>query len=325
MLNYEIFGMPDQMKSLLEKEFKSFQENKNSLRFEKKINIYFNHQKKFNCDNGEIQVLLLWEPEVFMPEQYRKSIFNEYDLVIPFNEERAKRLNFNHYLLHPFDFKNHNFEKFESNRLTTLVSGKKFSASKRSMYGLRRKCLVSLPKAGIEIDLYGPNWNEGLIKELRERIWVIRRCLRARKFPNLLEAFSQFGYNYSNYLGLMGEKVITLSQYKYTLIIENDLDSITEKIFEAIECLTVPIYIGAPLNNFPDLQECAIEVSPDVNKIIETFNNLDEKLYNEKLGNIINFLKTESADKLKFSSEVNWKKLIKIVDLYLTNQTYLNI
>ena len=98
MLNYEIFGMPDQIKQQFEKEFDSYRKSKEYFEFSKKINIHFNHQKNFNFKNEDIQVLLLWEPEVFMPEQYRKNIFNKYDLVIPFNEDRAKRLNFDQYL-----------------------------------------------------------------------------------------------------------------------------------------------------------------------------------------------------------------------------------
>jgi hypothetical protein len=317
--------MPDEIKKQFEKEFDSYGKSKEFFGFNKKINIHFNHQKNFNFKNEDIQVLLLWEPEVFMPEQYRKNIFNKYDLVIPFNEDRAKRLNFDQYLLHPFDFKNHNFKKFENKKFVNLISGKKFSGSKRSMYGLRRKCLVELPKAGINIDLYGPNWNESWTKEFRERIWAIRRCLSARKFPDVLEAFSEIGYVYKNYLGPMGEKVNSLGQYKYSLIIENDLDSITEKIFEAIECLTVPIYVGGSLNNFPDLQMCVVEVEPNVNKIIETFQNLDDKLYEKKIESINNFLEKDNLVKIKFSSEHNWKKLINMIDLYLTNQSYLDI
>jgi hypothetical protein len=39
-----------------------------------------------------------------MPEQYRKKIIEKYNLVIPFNKDRADRLGLLHYLNHPYDF-----------------------------------------------------------------------------------------------------------------------------------------------------------------------------------------------------------------------------
>jgi hypothetical protein len=70
---------------------------------------------------------------------------------------------------------------------------------------------------------------------------------------------------------------------------------------------------------------CVVEVEPNVNKIIETFQNLDDKLYEKKIESINNFLEKDNLVKIKFSSEHNWKKLINMIDLYLTNQSYLDI
>jgi hypothetical protein len=254
-----------------------------------------------------------------MPEQYRNANLKKYNLVIPFNKDRASRLNISNFLLHPHDIEWQTSENKESKKLIVFVSAKKFSSSKRSMYGFRRRVLRRINSHDDIIDIYGPNWNDGLKKEFKERLWVLRRVIKAGRIPNFIEAFSELGCKYRNYHGLMGEKHNNLSKYRFSLIIENDLDSITEKIFESIECKNVPVYVGAPLDDFIDLRSCVIEVKPDLALVEQVVINLNDEIYNHKISMIEKYEKSNSIDKVLFSSEYNWTKLAKIIDSYLTN------
>jgi hypothetical protein len=260
-----------------------------------------------------------------MPEQYREKIMRRYNLVIPFNKDRAKRLKLSYYLNHPYDLSINETKVVNPEKMIAFVNAKKFSAISRSLYGFRRKALIEIADQGIPIEIFGPNWNESSLKEFRERLWAVRRAIKAGKFPDFIEAFGEFGYKYKSYLGSMKEKRETLPNYRYTLIIENDVDSITEKVFEAIECHSVPIYIGAPLEDFIDLQKCVIQVSPDINKLLNIVTDLSEDDYVKKISSIKSFLDLESQDRIEFSSEHNWKKLAVIIDNYLSNRLDTNI
>jgi hypothetical protein len=322
MLNYNLVGMPDNTKSIVTAILTNHWKNSSSASIN--INIYFNHNNNLTLNTNEMNVLLLWEPEAVMPEQYRKKIIEKYNLVIPFNKNRAKRLDLPHYLNHPYDFSLKKLRSIEPQKLIAFVNAKKFSAISGSLYGFRRKALVEISKKGIPIEIFGPNWNESHLKEFRERLWALRRAIKAGKIPNFSEAFSEFGYEYKNYLGSMKEKGYSLPNYKYTLIIENDIDSVTEKVFEAIECHSVPIYIGAPLHDFMDLQKCVIEVQPDIHGLVKVVDELSDEIYVKKISYIKAFLDLKSQDKIEFSSEHNWKKLAVIIDNNLADRFNVN-
>jgi hypothetical protein len=322
MINFSLLGMPEDMKNVV----KAILDNhwRNSFSATVRVNIHFNHDKSLTLNTDEMNVLLLWESEVVMPEQYRNKILERYNLVIPFNKDRANRLGLPHYLNHPYDFTLKKIQSIEPQKLIAFVNAKKFSAISRSLYGFRRKGLVEISNEGIQIEIFGPNWNESRLKEFRERLWALRRAIKARKFPDFSEAFSEFGYEYKNYLGPMEEKGYSLPNYKYTLIIENDIDSVTEKVFEAIECHSVPIYIGASLQDFADLQKCVIQVQPDNRELLKVVDELSDQIYVKQISFVKDFLDRESQDKIEFSSEHNWKKLAEIIDSYLADRPNVN-
>jgi hypothetical protein len=319
MIKFEIIGMPDTMKIQIMSSLNSYFRDSRFQNYNFNINIFFNHQNSSKLNKSDVNILLLWEPEVFMPEQYRNNNMKKYNLVIPFNKDRANRLNIPHFLLHPHNIDWQPFESKKNKKLIAFVSAKKFSASNRSMYGFRRRVLRRLNSYDDIIDIYGPNWNDGLKKELKERLWVLRRFIKTGGVPDFIEALSDLGYKYRNYQGLMGEKHDNLSNYRFSLIIENDLDSITEKIFESIECKNVPVYVGAPLDEFTDLRNCVIEVKPDLSLVEHVILNLNDEVYNHKISMIEKYEKSNSIDKVLFSSEYNWTKLAKIIDSYLSN------
>jgi len=323
MVNFSLTGMPKDMKSVVQPILNNHWKNSFSSSFS--VNIYFNHNNNLTLNPDEINVLLLWEPEVVMPEQYRKKIIEKYNLVIPFNKDRANRLGLLHYLNHPYDFSIKKIPSIEPQKLIAFVNAKKFSAISRSLYGLRRKSLVEISNKGIPIEIFGPNWDESYLKEFRERLWALRRAVKAIRFPDFSEAFSEFGYKYTNYLGSMKDKGTSLPNYKYTLVIENDIDSVTEKVFEAIECHSVPIYIGASLQDFTDLQKCVIQVQPDILELIKVVDELSDQIYVKKISFVKDFLDRESQDRIEFSSEHNWKKLAVIIDSYLADRLNVNL
>lgn len=323
MMNFNLVGMPKDMASQVSLILNNHWKNSNP--FSLRLNIHFNHNQNSILNENEINILLLWEPEAVMPEQYRKKIMQTYDLVIPFNKDRAKRLKLPHFLNHPYDFSMNRERVINPQKMIAFINAKKFSAVSRSMYGFRRKAIIGISGQGIPIEMFGPNWNENSFKEFRERFWAVRRAIKAGRFPDFVEAFSEFGYKYKSYQGSMKEKKDSLPNYRYALVIENDIDSITEKIFEAIECESVPIYIGAPLVDYRDLQKCVIEVSPKISELLEVITELSEDVYNQKVRSIKDFVHLEYQDKIEFSSEHNWKKLACIIDGHLADRLNTNI
>lgn len=259
---------------------------------------------------GKFNVLLLFEPESVSPWQYRRSVLARFDLVIPMSPWRAERLGLKEWAYYPVEFREFRKEEEIRTREVVLLNAAKFSANGKSNYGLRRKISKRMYKFGIDYDLIGANWQMSKVKEFRERFWAIRRELICWKIPNLSEALSEFTYRYPEYRGETENKLKELVRFRYALIIENESDWITEKLFDALSAGCVPLYIGPSLARLPSLQRCVVELQPSVESVIEFFTRENVGLYLEKKS-IVDDVKNYEDDWNKFKIEVSASKISK--------------
>jgi len=267
---------------------------------------------------GKFNVLILSEPSTVVPGQYRKSVLNRFDLVIPAGQIRANKLGIKSWAPNPYNFKIQKINNELRTEELVMINAAKFSANKNSLYGLRRSVSKELNLRNIGYKLVGENWRMPKTKELRERIWAVRKEVGAGNFPHLIEAFSNFFYNYPEYIGRVDNKINELTKYKYALIIENEADYISEKLFDAICAGCVPVYIGHDLSSFKKLSRCVIQIEPKVNEIINFFMKDNNSLYKEKkdyIDNLDNYLSdinifspTRSAKKISGILVANFKK-----------------
>jgi hypothetical protein len=282
MLTFTERGMPEllwaELKIALSKNFEEeiifLDQNmrKSDVHFE------FNYDKKNSKLLGKFNVLILHEPESVIPIQYKTKVLKKFQLVLPMGIWRSRNLLLDNWILHPrsWSAEDNLIQTIEDtrNRNLVMVNGNKFSANKKSLYGLRRKLSKNLFKLEVGFDLYGQNWQMSKTKELKERIWAIRKEISAFNFPSFKEAFSEFTYRYPGYKGPVDDKYNLLTKYKFALIIENEADYITEKIFDAIYSKCVPLYIGPDLKELKDLNNCIVHISPSA-KSIATFLKSD--------------------------------------------------
>ena len=145
-------------------------------------------------------------------------------------------------------------------------------------------------------------------------IWSVRKELQARNMPSLKEAFSDIFYKYPEYKGEVADKIFTLSQYKYSLIIENEADYISEKLIDAILARTVPIYIGPSLEKFAFLSRCVYQCEPNVKSILQILTNDNSNKYLQKKKYIADLDFNEFEI---FTKSYNFNKLAKITKEYL--------
>ena len=265
---------------------------------ESDLHFEYNYRKNLILP-GKFNILILHEPQAVDPGAYKKKALTKFDLVLPMSPWRARNLGYKEWILHPFSWEHdaYSYEKIENRQLKHLVmiNALKFSANKNSLYGLRREISRQLFRMNIDYDLYGLNWKMSKTKALREILWSIRKELNAHQIPKLTEAFSQFFYNYPEYSGVVNAKLPILQEYKYSLIIENEADYVTEKVFDSIIARSVPYYIGPNLNVFPELEKCVIQLPPNTKKICQAIQNENSVIYDEKRANIEKFLESPNG------------------------------
>ena len=283
MLKVTFNGFPNELSEMLFNALSNQNLNLNFLRSENfkdsDIHFEFNFEKGRIKPQGKFNVLILWEPKSFMPWQYKKSAMNRFNLVIPMSPWRAEKLKLKNWALHPGKVEFLKVDEEARTKNIVMINSAKFSANFSSNYGLRRDISKKLSASKLGYELYGQNWDMPKSKELRERIWSIRKEVQAFNLPNLFEAFSKFFYRYPEYKGPTLNKFLELSKFRYALVIENESDWITEKLFDAISAGCVPLFIGPDLSQFPILSKCTIQLEPSVNSVLEFFNNVTEDSY----------------------------------------------
>lgn len=280
------------------------------------IHIESDYRSKSQPLPGKFNVLMLWEPQTVNPWSYQKKVMSKFQLVISCGQQRSQNLRIHNFILHPYDFETRIIDESKRDKNFVIINSAKFSANKKSLYGLRRKILKSLDKNHIQFVLFGDNWHMKKTKELKERVWAVRKELSANRLPSLTEAFSQFFYRYPSYKGNVEDKLVALSQFKYAIVIENEADFVSEKLFDAIAAKCVPIYVGPDLSMYPDLKKCVVALPASHKAILNFILNNNSETYLQK-KRILNQRASYLGDVKKFDLDSNvHKAVISIISSY---------
>jgi hypothetical protein len=150
-----------------------------------------------------------------------------------------------------------------SNRVV-IVNGNKVSVIKGELYSLRRKCIKCLDF----IDVYGTDWDMRLGKQVRYVLSHLRIALENSQLPRI-SGLRYWFRKPKNWLGSPQEKLNILSNYKFSLVIENSTEFMTEKIFDSFFGGCIPIYVGPDLDHFGIPRDLYIQAEPNLESIIE--------------------------------------------------------
>lgn len=222
------------------------------------------------------KILLLIEPNSVMPELYESCQLEKFDLVLPMSPWRAMRMGISTWLYQPYSWTSS--KPNYSNRKPTpvMVAASKFGNSERSLYWLRRKLISLMDKNNIQIDVYGPDWNMKKGKELRMRLFSIRQFIRQKRLPRWRDCFELFGYRPKNYMGIVKDKGKLLGEYSTSVVIENDLDALSEKLFDCLQSGVVPIYVGPNLSSFAFLESALIRAESNLESLTNLILKIDQ-------------------------------------------------
>lgn len=289
------------------------------------LSFSFNHDPSFETPKEEFKVVLLFEPSAVMPWQYQAGNLKMFDLVIPMSIWRANRLGIKHFAFLPYNAESSSRSSpyKERGKKVVMVNSAKFSAGKSSLYGLRREVSKYLRENHVDYSLYGTGWTMPLTMEFRKRLAALKSSIRAKEVISLRELTSGFCYSYPEYVGWVENKFEILNLFELSIVIENEADYVTEKVFDAIIAGTVPVYVGPDLSRyFPKLNDCLLLAEPNVESVSRRVLEVKEKELNQKRLAIENFLNDSSMDGLGFWSPQNqWTKVAKIMSDSLTRRS----
>ena len=232
-----------------------------------------NHLKKSMIPKSK-RILVLWEPYVVETIRYKKENISQFGSIFAPSIDWAEKVKANSFKWPQDEIPDHNaFDGWNSrmNR-AVMVQGNKFSARKGELYSLRRKVIVNLGDEAL--DLYGTNWNEGVIFDIRK--WI-RSGITSTMSEVEIGSIYGIGKKYNNYFGATVYKNETLSQYKIAIVIENSDDFVSEKLFDSIRAGCVSVYVGPDLERYGIPKGSAIQVDAKHEVVSSLVRSLLEK------------------------------------------------
>lgn len=132
-----------------------------------------------------------------------------------------------------------------------------------SLYGLRRDVVRTLGNLGIPLGLAGADWLESRVQRWNRGSRSLIRATRGRSLAlSLGEAYGRVDVNGADYVGPIADKFAFLQQAPISVVVENSLDYVSEKLFDAIRAGVAPVYVGPPLTEFGIPQEIALVADP---------------------------------------------------------------
>lgn len=221
------------------------------------------------------KIFIRMEPEVVWPYNSNPNLNEIFDIVIDFgripNDQR---------ITEKWPQEWHNLQL--SNPLegslvnkVVLINSNKISLIKGELYSLRRDCIRNFP----EVDFYGKDWDLNFGKRVLIFLRTFKfslRFIRKIKFEGIASWFLIKKNNCE-----IVDKFTILKEYKYSLVIENSLEVMTEKIFDCFFSSTIPIYVGPDLNLLGIPPNLYIQCGPSISEIQLAFQKAKLIDYNE--------------------------------------------
>ena len=286
-------------------------------------------------------VLIRIEPYAVFPAQYSKKITDKYGLIISVGYKEIDEGKY-YYVGYPYSYlPNPNAqltkgtsasqiiesEEFEAlftlnnwlsrKIIVSLIASNKVSSTTNSNYGLRRNLAYSFARSALKI--YGDLWDANFVKKLDHRFRVAIHAIRNGTLPNPFSVYGSFFRRYKNFIGQIENKQNFVKNSKFSLIVENSTESVSEKLFDALINGSIPIYYG------PQLIDMGIpgdKISLDGTK---STKYLEEKIYNISNNEVANYLKEikkflRSQSFLEYWTEENvYKKIIEKIQKFNQN------
>jgi len=210
--------------------------------------------------------IILWEPGVNDHKRHSKESLDNYGTIWSPSLDWGHKLR-TKYFNWPQLALEENFETISSwskrKNKAVMVLANKFSATKGELYSLRRKLAMLTSKTQV-MDLFGAKWN---LKKIYSYRHYFGKLVRTPVNLISFKSFLNLGKFLENYKGLSFDKIATTKNYKIVVALENSMDYISEKLFDAFASNAIVVYIGPEINRYGIPEGAAIQVAPNAQVI----------------------------------------------------------
>lgn len=241
---------------------------------------------------NQSSILLIQEPGVVWPNNSLQNYISAFNDVIYLGRANMGKEIMCWPIIWPSDIGT-NFRMQKINRAVFIASNR-LSFLEGELYSLRRMAVRKIEV----LDTYGRDWDIGISKRTAR--------LAIEMFSALVRGSSMSFNSARDYLisppstkGAILDKQSVNARYKVSLVIENSIDYMSEKLLEALLAGSIPVYVGPDPSAFGIPEELVLHVEPNLQAIERAIRNALELNYDSWSESAQNWL-------LKPKTATNW-------------------
>ncbi len=250
------------------------------------------------------KVLVRQEPELVIPENYEANLIKKFDHVIDIGkskEDMFLNINWPQDLSHPYITGNKRKNKF------VMINSNLLSLTRNQNYSLRREIVAKI----FEVDLFGFNWNNNFFEKFLTLVKEFKKYL-PRIYNIELSGLRYYFKTFDNYLGSVVNKREVMSAYKYSIVIENSSNYVSEKLFDSLVTGCMPIYVGPDLSLYDLPKNLYLQAQPNFKDIKLKMIQAQELNYEEWVENVKFWLEQANTKEI-WSQEFFFQKILTAI------------
>ena len=309
-------------------------------KFDTNLYISVNHNssllKSFmkSKSRNKITILIRLEPFVVFPAQYSKIVEEKYTLIVTPGSTRDF-ISSNFFIGWPHSFQenpanpetNSTSDHFQSEGqsndklfefwkkrkiVCSMIAANKVSPIANTNYTLRRH--IAMDSSPDLLEVFGPLWNESLYRKIVHRSKVAFFNIRHRTNISFESIYGDLFKKYKTTKGFTKDKYSILKESKFSLVVENCMDYVSEKLFDAIYAGSVPIYVGPKLTDVGLPSNIAFQIDRCSINTLTSILNMEDENVSTYLDAGQKFLKGNQYNDIWTEESVYAKIANKIVD-----------
>lgn len=277
-------------------------------------NVSWNNIGKVFKFRSKSKVLIVWESAVTSPLSHKILIRKQFDLTfISSGSWRCAAQELEFVWPQSTETPVEKSLRKRKNRVA-FVARNNISFAKNENYSFRREIVF---KSNLPLDVFGHDWNRSATRSL----FLVLKNMLTQALSGSKISLKGARLSLAKRLEpteVVDNKIKKLADYRFSLVIENSSDYVSEKIVDSIIAGCVPIYVGPPLLNFGFPPKIAILSEPSLDGILESLVRLqsDEAICQEIVNNGKSFISSVEFSR-EFANVAVLKKLASTISLKL--------
>ena len=166
-----------------------------------------------------------------------------------------------------------------------MVNSNKLNLAKGELYTLRRSSIANIRN----LDIFGDDWNSSITNRFKVALIEIRKNPVRNLF--LFAFHSRHWFTRRSSIIAPEDKGQVLRSYRVSLVIENELTYLSEKLFDALAAGCIPVYVGPETSEYGIPSALVFQAKPNLRSIesqIKLAINSDYSTFRRELAEWLN-------------------------------------